>query len=138
MGAVLSARELTKSFPGVKALDRINFDLEAGEIHAVVGENGAGKSTLISVLGGIYQPDEGAIYVDSRRVMHRTAIDAINNRIAVVYQELSLIPAISVAENIFIGRLPRRPNGLIDWKALHKKAVGILGLLPGTSIRQHP
>jgi ABC-type sugar transport system ATPase subunit len=131
MGAVLSARELTKSFPGVKALDRINFDLEAGEIHAVVGENGAGKSTLISVLGGIYQPDEGAIYVDSRRVMHRTAIDAINNRIAVVYQELSLIPAISVAENIFIGRLPRRPNGLIDWKALHKKAVGILGLLTG-------
>ena len=105
--ALLEMREITKSFPGVRALDGVSFDLDAGEIHALVGENGAGKSTLIKILAGVYPASQygGEIILDGSERRFASIRDAENAGIAVIYQELSLVKDLSVAENIFqIGR----------------------------------
>ncbi|MCF0133518.1 MAG: sugar ABC transporter ATP-binding protein [Blautia sp.] len=103
---LLQMKNIHKSFPGVKALQAVDFDLRAGEVHALLGENGAGKSTLIKVLGGIYIAEEGEIYIDGQKVV----IDGVNashdNGIAIIHQELVLVPYMTVAENIFLGREP--------------------------------
>ena len=101
---LLRMKNISKSFPGVKALDKVNFELKAGEVHALLGENGAGKSTLIKVLGGIYSLDEGEIEIEGKKVSIESVHDASKNNIAIIHQELVLVPYMSVAENIYLGR----------------------------------
>ncbi len=124
---LLEMREIRKRFPGVLALDRVSFDLQAGEIHALVGENGAGKSTLMNVLGGVYPHGtyEGEIRVggDVRRFDGVRASEEAG--IAVVHQELSLVPEFTIAENIFLGREPRR-FGVIRAEEIHSRAQRML------------
>jgi D-xylose transport system ATP-binding protein len=124
---LLEMRAITKSFPGVKALDGVSFDLSGGEIHALVGENGAGKSTLIKILAGVYpHPDYGGeILLDGSERRFANIREAENARIAVIYQELSLVKELSVAENIFLGREPRR-FGIINWERLYSRAQSLL------------
>jgi ABC-type sugar transport system ATPase subunit len=119
--------EITKSFPGVKALDGVSFDLNAGEVHALVGENGAGKSTLIKVLAGVYPHGEygGEIMLDGSARRFTSVRDSEQAGIAVIYQELSLVKDLSVSENIFLGREPRR-LGIINWEDLYGRAQKLL------------
>jgi ABC-type sugar transport system ATPase subunit len=125
---ILEARGVTKVFPGVCALNNVDLRVKQGEVHAVVGENGAGKSTLMLVLGGIYRPDGGEIFVDGQKVQFDSAHDANKKGIGVVYQELSLAQNLSVAENIFANRQPVRFFNLIDQKLLNKQAEEMLAL----------
>ncbi|HHW01191.1 MAG TPA: sugar ABC transporter ATP-binding protein [Clostridiaceae bacterium] len=104
--AYIELRNITKSFFGVKALSDVSLSFEKGEVHAVVGENGAGKSTIMKILGGIYFADSGEIWIDGRKRNIDNVQDAINNGISVVYQELNLMPDLTVAENIFLYDLP--------------------------------
>lgn len=116
---------INKSYPGVKALSGIDFEIFAGEIHCLVGENGAGKSTLMRVLTGATQPDSGTIYIDGKpRVLD--AMTRLNQGIGIVWQELDLIPAMSVAENIYIGHEPMLSMGRIDRAALYKNTRQLL------------
>jgi D-xylose transport system ATP-binding protein len=124
---LLEVRNLVKKFPGVVALKNVNFELRAGEVHALCGENGAGKSTLIKLLGGIYPHGsyEGEIHVEGRGVAFQGIRDAEQAGIAVITQEFALVDALSVAENIFLGRAPRR--GLcVDWLEMHRQAAALL------------
>jgi len=124
---LLEVRALVKKFPGVVALKNVNFELRSGEVHALCGENGAGKSTLIKLLGGIYPHGtyEGDILVDGRAVSFHGIRDAEHAGIAVITQEFALVDALSVAENIFLGRAPRR--GLcVDWLEMHQRAAALL------------
>ena len=123
---VLEARGIFKSFPGVRALSGVDFGVHPGEVHAVVGENGAGKSTLIMVLGGIYPPDAGEIYVNGKQVRFETARDSIQSGIGIVFQELSLVQQLSVAENIFFNRQPVGALGMVDYRELNRKARAML------------
>src|SRR5512138_3886350 len=110
---------IAKSFPGVIALEDVDFSLRAGEIHALMGENGAGKSTLIKVLTGVEQPDKGTIELDGRNVQVRSTQHSQELGISTVYQEVNLCTNISIAENIMLGREPRR-FGSIDWAKMNK------------------
>lgn len=123
----LSMKKISKTFPGVKALEEVDFTLRKGEIHALMGENGAGKSTLIKVLTGVYEMDEGEIYLDgnTKPTVNHSPQEAQKNGISTVYQEVNLCPNLTVAENLFIGREPRR-HGLIDWKTMNKKSEELL------------
>ncbi|HZM86242.1 MAG TPA: xylose ABC transporter ATP-binding protein [Blastocatellia bacterium] len=126
-GALLEMRGITKSFPGVRAVDGVTFDLFPGEIHALVGENGAGKSTLMKVLGGVYPYGsyEGEILIDGEaRSFHRVR-DAEEAGIAIIFQELSIIKDLNIGENIFLGREPRR-FGIINWEELYSRAHKLL------------
>lgn len=111
-----------KSFPGVQALSEISFGVNEGRIHALMGENGAGKSTLLKVLSGVYQPTTGELKINGQSQAFRSTGDALDAGIAIIYQELNLIPSLSVAENIFLGQLPTR-NGQIDRHTLYAKAA---------------
>ena len=125
---VLEMKNITKTFPGVKALDRVNFSLEKGEVHALLGENGAGKSTLMKVLNGIHERDEGEIFVKGEPVKFQNTKEAQNAGLAIIHQELELIPYLNVAENIFLGREER--NGVfINYKKLYQKTEEVLDLL---------
>src|SRR5438128_6596171 len=112
---LLEMRQITKEFPGVKALDGVTFDLETGEFHALVGENGAGKSTLLKVLSGVYPAGSysGEIAIDGAPQRFRSPAAARRAGIAVVYQELTLVPELTVGQNLMLGREPRR-FGLVD------------------------
>src|SRR5688572_20560253 len=123
----LEMRDITKSFPGVRALDGVSFDLHRGEIHALVGENGAGKSTLMKVLGGVYPQQEygGEILLEGQVQRFAGVRDAAKAGIDVIYQELSLVREMSVGENIFLGREPRR-LGVIRWEELYRRASELL------------
>ncbi len=126
----LSLKQITKSFSGVRALSSVDFDVKAGEVHALVGENGAGKSTLIRILTGDLQPNEGTIELHGRRVRFRNPEEAQAAGIAAVYQESPLLELRTVAENIYFNREPRR-RGLIDWnrmKAQTREVLSALGL----------
>jgi len=127
LSPLLERSSITKSFPGVKALDGVSFDLNHGEIHALVGENGAGKSTLIKILAGVYPYPEygGEILLDGSARRFGSVRDAENAGIAVIYQELSLVKGLNVAENIFLGREPRR-FGVINWEELYSRAQTLL------------
>ncbi len=120
---VLSMRNICKSFPGVRALHQVDFSLCKGEIHALMGENGAGKSTLVKVLTGVYPKDEGQVRLADREIEVRSPQDAQQLGISTVYQEITLCPNLSVAENMFIGR----GNGqLVHWRAINRKTTEIL------------
>ncbi len=126
---LLVLKNVTKTFPGVIAVNDVDFDLKKGEVHALVGENGAGKSTLIKILAGVYRPDKGHIYVDGKKVSFTSTVESQVNKISVIFQEFNLIPDLSVAENIFLGREPKRFIGLINWRKLNQKAKKILAEL---------
>lgn len=119
---VLKVVHISKYFPGVKALDEISFDIERGTVHALIGENGAGKSTLIKVLSGIYTPDEGQILLNGQEVHFRSPSAAQLSGISVVHQEIKLAETLSVAENIFLGRLIYTKLGTVNWKKMRKNA----------------
>jgi len=125
---ILEFKGVSKDFPGVRALDKVDFDLKRGEVHVLVGENGAGKSTLIKILAGVYPPTEGEIYYQGDKVDIRNPKVGLNMGISVIYQEMNLVPYISVAKNIFLGREPRRKwlPFLVDYPRLHKDAREIL------------
>jgi simple sugar transport system ATP-binding protein len=114
-------RGIAKSYPGVRALDGVDLDVRHGEIHALVGENGAGKSTLLNVLTGVIAPDAGEIELDGARIAPRSPRDAERAGIAAIHQEVDLIPELSLAENLSIGREPKRWWG-IDWRAVRERA----------------
>lgn len=130
MGAtpILELKGISKSFPGVKALKNVDFTLCSNEIVGLSGENGAGKSTLIKILGGVYQPDEGTIELNGKQIKIPNTNAAINMGISIIYQELSLVPELSVAENLYLGSIPNRA-GKIDYKMLFKKSETILKTL---------
>jgi len=128
-GELLRTHQLTKTFPGVVAVDRVDFDVRAGEIHALVGENGAGKSTLIKILGGVYLADGGRVEFDGREVSFASTHQSQESQISVIYQELNLVPDLSVAENIFIGREPKTAGLLINWRLLNARAKELLDRL---------
>jgi len=112
---ILKLNGISKSFPGVRALDGVTFGVEKGTIHALVGENGAGKSTLIKILAGIYHTSEGSIFFDGKEnVTFKAPVDSRNAGIAVVHQEIKLAEPLTVAENMFIGNLIYTKSGLVD------------------------
>lgn len=116
---------ISKSFPGIRALSDVDLDVEAGEVHAIVGENGAGKSTLMKILAGVHQPDEGSIELEGVAVRLTDPIEARRRGIGMVYQELNLVPDLTVAENILLGATPSR-LGLVDRRALRDQARAVL------------
>ncbi|MCI5937556.1 MAG: sugar ABC transporter ATP-binding protein [Eubacterium sp.] len=123
---VLSMKNISKTFPGVKALSNVDFTLRKGEIHALMGENGAGKSTLIKVLTGVYDLQEGQILMEGGKdIVNHSPQDAQKNGISTVYQEVNLCPNLTVAENLFIGREPRK-CGMIDWRTMNRKSAELL------------
>jgi ribose transport system ATP-binding protein len=126
---VLSVRGLRKTFPGVVALDAVDFDVKAGEVHALLGANGAGKSTLIKVVAGLYSPDAGEIALSGRPTSFTGAADAMAAGVSVIYQDFALIPYLSVAENIFLGNEILGQFGLVDWAATHREARRLLDLV---------
>ncbi|MFF3405022.1 sugar ABC transporter ATP-binding protein [Streptomyces sp. NPDC002742] len=119
---MLSVTGLSKTFPGVKALSSVDFAARAGEVHALIGENGAGKSTLIKVLTGVYQADEGELTYDGAPVRFANPLQAQHAGISTIYQEVNLVPLMSVARNLFLGREPRGRLGLIDFRRMHQQA----------------
>ena len=130
MGRILETRGLTKTFPGVQALAGVDFDLEAGEVHVLLGENGAGKSTLVKLLTGISQPDGGQVLLDGVPVTLRSPIEASRAGIAAIHQELSLVPYLDVATNIFLGRTPvKGPLRMVDGGRMYREARGWLDSL---------
>ena len=132
-----------KDFPGCTALDSVSFGIPEGCVHALVGENGAGKSTLLKILSGAQPPSRGTVRIAGRACPFRGAADAFRAGVAVIYQELHLVPGLSVAENIFLGSLPRRRGGLVDRRRLHDRARALLATLgeelpPGAELGRLP
>lgn len=131
-GVILDIRQISKSFPGVKALDSITFSVNAGEVHAIVGENGAGKSTLINILSGVYRATSGSFLFNGREARINSPLEAQMLGMSVVHQELKLVDSLTVAENIFLGRpVCSRVLGLplVDWKRMKVEAKALLGRL---------
>lgn len=126
--ALLEMRHITKEFPGVRALSNVDFTLHAGEIHSLMGENGAGKSTLVKVLTGVYPRDGGTVFLNGKAINPKTPKDAQDCGISTVYQEVNLCANLTVAENIFIGREPRK-FGMIDWQTINQRAAELLAKL---------
>ncbi len=125
---LLEAVHVTRSFPGVRALDDVDVSIREGEIHAVVGETGAGQSTLMNVLVGRTKPDAGSIRVDSREVVLHGPLDAQRMGIAIVPQEIDLVPMLSVMENVFLGLEPRTfLRRLVDWRETERRTRDLLG-----------
>ena len=120
---LLEMHEIEKSFPGVKALQGVSFKVRHGEVHGLVGENGAGKSTLMKILSGAYTADGGEIRLDGETITAPTPSDMIARGVAVIYQEFAQAEHLSVAENLFMNRMPRGAFGRIDWRKLHHDAA---------------
>jgi ribose transport system ATP-binding protein len=133
---LVEMRDITKVFPGVVALDDVSFASDAGEVHAVVGENGAGKSTLMKILAGVYQPDAGEIWLDGQPVRITSPYEAQRLGISIIYQELNLLPDMTVAENVFLGREPKGPLGIVDSGRLERQAQEVLHRL-GVDLDPH-
>ncbi|MFC8130838.1 sugar ABC transporter ATP-binding protein [Streptomyces sp. NPDC057302] len=137
MSDVLSVTHLSKTFPGVRALDGVDFTARAGEVHALIGENGAGKSTLIKVLTGVYAPDTGKLTYNGNQVTFSSPLEAQHAGISTIYQEVNLVPLMSVARNLFLGREPRNRLGLIDFRRMHREAEEALQRLGiGVDVRR--
>ena len=116
---------ISKDFPGVQALANISFVAYPGQVHALMGENGAGKSTLLKILGGAYAPSSGTLQIGEQSMVFKSTADSIAHRVAVIHQELHLVPEMSVAENLFLGHLPAR-FGLIQRGELRRNALALL------------
>ncbi len=139
---LLRAKGISRRFPGVLALDNVDFDVLPGEVHALVGENGAGKSTLINIMAGVHQPSGGVLEMNERPIVLPNPASSQQAGINVIFQEFSLVPDLSVAENIFLNREPTR--GLrIDWNVMHERTKEVIELLeidldPRTEVRDRP
>ncbi len=138
---VLEARDIVKDFGGTRALDHVSFTARRGEVHAVLGENGAGKSTLMKVLCGALQPDHGTLHLDGRQVRFGNPHEALESGVSIVHQQFTLVPELTVAENVFLGRPHRTTLGLIDWPTLGSEATRLLARLgfdldPGIQVKQ--
>ena len=120
---ILKIRNITKVFPGVKALDNVSLDIREGEVLSLLGENGAGKSTLIKVLSGLYHPEEGTLEYYGKQVQFRTPAEAKEAGISVVHQELAYLPLLSIAENLYVRHYSEKKQGLVNWKAMRRYAV---------------
>lgn len=129
MQPLLEARGITKQFPGTRALDNAHLELLPGEIHAVMGENGAGKSTLMKILAGVMLPDAGELRLEGKPISFLSPHQALDHGIAIVYQELNLVPTLTVAENLFPGRLPTGVLGMVRYGALFRNAKQALSNL---------
>ena len=129
MTCLLELSNISKSFAHVRVLERVDFDVRAGEVHALMGENGAGKSTLIKIVAGVIAPSGGEMRIDGEAVRFSSPKEANARGIATVYQEMLLFPDLTVAENIFLGHAPRGPVGAIDWSAMRSKARALLDSL---------
>ena len=125
---ILEIKGVSKSFVGVKALQNVSFQVRKGDVHALLGENGAGKSTLMKILSGAYSKDCGQIFVNGKEAEIRNTKDSESLGIAIIYQELNLIPDITVAENIFLARQPKK-HGLLNWKKMTEDAEEILNYM---------
>ena len=125
MEYVVEMLNIRKEFPGIVANDNIKLQLKKGEVHALLGENGAGKSTLMKILSGAYMRDAGKVFLDGQEIQVKNTKESERLGISIIYQELNLIPELSVAENIFLDRQPKR-NGFIDWKQMNQDAEKIL------------
>jgi ribose transport system ATP-binding protein len=132
---VLRVSDVSKTYPGVRALERVDLEVLPGEIHAVIGENGAGKSTLMKIIFGVTQPDSGTIELQGKPVTIASPVEAQHLGIAMVHQELNLVPALDVARNIYLGREPSFALGVIDWPRLYHEAATLLQQL---GIPLHP
>ena len=128
MKTFIECKGITKSFPGVKALDGVSFDIREGEVHSLCGENGAGKSTLIKVLTGVHERDGGQYLIDGKEVFFKSTQEGIASGVSCVYQELTIAQQLDVAKNLFIGNLPMK-GGLVDHKTLYQRAAEILAEL---------
>lgn len=122
----IRAEKIVKLFPGVKALDNVDFSVRKGSVHVLCGENGAGKSTLMKIINGIYQPDGGQLYIDEKPVRVLNPIQARSYGIAMIAQELNYVPEMSIEENLFLGRLPVKKAGNVDWKAVRSETLRFL------------
>jgi inositol transport system ATP-binding protein len=135
MPYLLDVDGVRKAFPGVLALDGVSMKVRAGSVHALMGENGAGKSTLMKIIAGLYQPDSGVIRLRGHACRLESPLDALEHGIAMIHQELNLMPSMTVAENIWIGREPLNRLGLVDHRALGRRTLELLAQL---SIDMHP
>ncbi|MDQ0252829.1 ribose transport system ATP-binding protein [Evansella vedderi] len=126
MENILEIKNITREFPGVKALNDVSFNIRRGEIHALVGENGAGKSTLMKILSGVQDPSKGKIYLNGKEVVFKSPKDAQEVGISIIHQEFSLIPYLNGFENIFLGRELRKKNGLLDKKRMKTEAEKVM------------
>ncbi len=122
---LLEVKEISKVFPGVLALDKVSFSLKAGSVHALMGENGAGKSTLMKVIAGIYAPDHGSLFLNGQAITLHSPLGALKKGIAMIHQELNLMPHMTVAENVWITREPTNRFGFIDHRALRQKTLDL-------------
>jgi ribose transport system ATP-binding protein len=129
MSFLLEMKNIHKAFPGVKALDNVQLNVRAGEVHILLGENGAGKSTLMKILAGVHQADKGTIHIEGKQVDIKSTKDAQKHGIGIIFQEFNLIPHLSVAENIFFGRVPRFLSSIVNRKKLFEDTTGILNEL---------
>jgi ABC-type sugar transport system ATPase subunit len=123
---LLAMQHISKSFPGVRALSDVSFEIKPGEVHALVGENGAGKSTLMKILAGVHQPDTGTLHWEGQPVTFRSTTESQQRGISIIYQEFNLLPDLTVAENVMLNREPRNRLGLIDWRALNQRTEDLL------------
>jgi ribose transport system ATP-binding protein len=123
---ILEMRDITKVFPGVKALDRVTFSVRRGEVHGLVGENGAGKSTLMKILNGVFEANSGSVLIDGSPVVFKGTKDAQACGISLIYQEFNLVNTLSIAENIYLGFLHTGKSGLIDWNGVRKAAADLI------------
>src|ERR1700751_3705102 len=130
-GPILEVRQITKSFPGVRALKGVDLRIWPGEVHALMGENGAGKSTLMKILAGAYQPDSGEIILDGQPVHFRTPHEARVAGIGIIYQELTVAPNLTVSGNVFLGSEIRRLGFLTDTAQMDRKTQEVLNRLWG-------
>ena len=123
---ILLMSNISKAFPGVKALDSVSFEVISGEVHSLIGQNGAGKSTLMGILNGITHPDEGEIFINKKKVIIDDPNDAFDLNLSIVHQEFALCNNSTVAENIFLGSEPHNKYGFINYKLMNKKAEDLL------------
>ena len=126
---ILEASDVAKSFPGVRALDGVRITVRRGRLNALLGENGAGKSTLMNVLAGVFPPDRGTILLEGKPIAFKNPREAQENGIAIIFQELNLVPDLTIAENIFLGREPLNRFGLVDYARMNQDAAALLAEL---------
>lgn len=134
---LLEVKGIEKKFPGVKALDKVNFVLKKGEIHAVMGENGAGKSTLMNIIDGVYTPDAGKMYINGKQVQIKSTLDAQKYGIGFIHQEIALCPDVTVAENIFMSEIITSKKPVVNFNELYKRAAQILENLENIDPRKN-